>query len=93
MYILQNGFCNSFKQRDLKLEAQLQTSASRVVYSRLMSKVVDWVDDPGFESYLDDEILHTPRPRPHLDLLRKVLGAHRKCTKAVLPTQKMKLGP
>ena len=39
-------------------------------YSRLMSKVVDWVDDPGFESYLDDEILHTPLPRPHLDLLR-----------------------
>ena len=35
-------------------------------YSRLMSKVVDWVDDPGFESYLDDEILHTPLPRPHL---------------------------
>ena len=43
-----------------------------------MSKVVDWVDDPGFESYLDDEILHTPLPCPHLDLLRKVLGAHRK---------------
>ncbi|HSG06259.1 MAG TPA: reverse transcriptase family protein, partial [Nitrospiria bacterium] len=46
-------------------------------FSRLMLKVADHVDDPGFSAYLDDELLHTEEQGGHFKLLGKVFRAHR----------------
>ena len=46
-------------------------------FSRLMLKVADHVEDPGFSAYLDDELLHTEEQGGHFRLLVKVFRAHR----------------
>ena len=44
---------------------------------RLMLKVADHVDNPGFSAYLDDELLHTEEQGGHFRLLGKIFRAHR----------------